>query len=53
MVEINNSEIAVIGKLGDSAIEVDSNQFAAPTHIGCVIKEDGTTGRDAARAYPP
>ena len=53
MVEINNSETAVIGKHGDSAIEVDSRQFAAMTQIGCVIKEGGTTDRDAGRAHPP
>ena len=45
MVEINNSETAVIGKEGESAIELDSRQLVAMAYIGCVIKEDGTTGR--------
>ncbi len=31
MMEINNSEIAVIGKRGDSAIELDSKQLVAMT----------------------
>ena len=52
MVEINNSKVAVIGKLGEGAIELDSRQFAAMTHINCIIKEDGTTGGDAGRAHP-
>ena len=43
MVEIDNSEIAVIAKQGDSAIEFDSRQLVAMTHIYCVIKEGGTT----------
>src|SRR5262249_27345637 len=52
VVKIDDSEVAVIGKLGYSAVEINSNQFAAPTHIGCVIKKDRPTGGDASRAYP-
>ena len=53
MMEINNSETAVIAKEGDSAIEIDSRQLVAMTQIGCVIKEGETTDRDAGRAHPP
>src|SRR5206468_3782586 len=53
MVEVNNSNVAVISKVCNHAIKVDSIQYAANTQIGCIIKEDGTTGRDAACAYPP
>ena len=53
MVEINNSETAVIGKDSENAIELDSSQLRAMAYIGCVIKKDGTTGRDVSRAYPP
>ena len=50
MVEINNSETAVIGKESESAIELDSRQLGAMAYIDCVIKEDGTTGREVSRA---
>src|SRR5436190_3348038 len=53
MVKISNSETAVIGKESESAIELDSRQLVAMTQIGCVIKEDDTSGRDASRAHPP
>ena len=52
VVEINNSETAVIANEGDSAVEVDSSQLVAMTQINCVIKEDSTTARDAGRAHP-
>ena len=53
MVEIDNSEIAVIANEGESAIELDSSQLVAMTHIDCVIKEDDITARQASRAHPP
>src|SRR6266496_2367747 len=53
VVEINNSETAVIAKEGESAIEVDSRQLVAMSQIGCVIKEGDITERQASRAHPP
>ena len=44
VVEINDSEIAVIAKESDSAIEIDSKQSRATSQINCVVKESGTTG---------
>ena len=46
MMEINHSMVAIIAKLGDSAIELDSIQFAPISLIDAVINEDGTTGGD-------
>src|SRR6266481_2546542 len=51
--EISNSETAVIANECDCAVEVDSRQLVAMSQINCVIKEDGTTERDASRAHPP
>ena len=41
MVKLDDSETAVIGKVGDSAVEVDSRQLMAMTYIDGIIKEDG------------
>ena len=43
VVEINDSETAVIAKQGDSAIEIDSKQLVAMSQINSVIKEGGST----------
>ena len=51
MVEINDSETAVIAKQGDSAIELDSKQLAAVTYIDRVIEEGGTP-LESASAWP-
>ena len=53
VMEINNSESAVIAKESESAIEFDSKQLMAMSQINCVIKEGETTSRAAGRAHPP
>ncbi len=52
MVEIDNSETAVIANLGESAIELDSSQQVAMTQINCVIKKGGANDGDACGAHP-
>ena len=52
MVEISDSETAVIPKEGDSAIELDSKQLVAISQIDGVIKE-GRNYRSKSRPCQP
>ena len=54
MVEITDSDIAVIAKEGESAIKINSIQVGAMSIIDCVIEERGSKANEigCGRAHP-
>src|SRR5437762_800392 len=52
VVEKSDADVAIIAKLGGSAVEIDPIQLGAMSKISSVIKEDGNTARKASGAHP-
>ena len=52
VVEISDSDTAVIAEEGETAIELVSIELGANSKIDCVIKEGGNIARVASRAHP-